>query len=202
MPTIYDFKPRFQGLLRPVVGKLALARVTPNRITLLALLLSLGTGALLLTFPMQRWVLALVPIALLLRMSLNAMDGMLAREHGMRTQLGALLNELGDVISDAALYLPFAVVPGGHGGAVAVFAVLAVISEMAGTVAVQIGASRRYDGPLGKSDRAFAVGAIALLLALGVTPGGWLTVAWTILCVLAVVTVINRARQALREVSG
>ena len=32
--------------------------------------------------------------------------------------------------------------------------------EMAGVVAVQIGAERRYDGPMGKSDRAFTFGLL------------------------------------------
>ena len=36
-----------------------------------------------------------------------------------------------------------------------VIVVLTLVSEMTGVVAVQIGASRRYDGPMGKSDRAF-----------------------------------------------
>ena len=41
-------------------------------------------------------------------MALNAIDGMLAREYGQKSRLGAYLNELGDVVSDAALYAPFA----------------------------------------------------------------------------------------------
>ena len=39
---------------------------------------------------------------------------MLAHEHGMESALGGILNELGDVVSDAALYLPFALIPGLH----------------------------------------------------------------------------------------
>lgn len=42
-----------------------------------------------------------------IRMALNALDGMLARECNQQTRLGAILNETGDVISDIALYLPF-----------------------------------------------------------------------------------------------
>ena len=71
-------------------------------------------------------------------------------------------------ISDAGLYLPLALVPGVPAALVVVLVVLGVISEMAGVVAVQIGAERRYDGPLGKSDRAFAFGLIAFLLGCGV----------------------------------
>jgi phosphatidylglycerophosphate synthase len=40
-------------------------------------------------------------------MTLNAINGMLARECHQQSRLGAILNELGDVLSDIALYLPF-----------------------------------------------------------------------------------------------
>ena len=41
-------------------------------------------------------------------MALNAIDGMLAREFNQKSRLGGYLNEITDVVSDAALYLPFA----------------------------------------------------------------------------------------------
>jgi CDP-diacylglycerol--glycerol-3-phosphate 3-phosphatidyltransferase len=140
-----------------------------------------------------------VPVVLFLRMALNAIDGMLAREHDMKSRLGAVLNELGDVASDALLYLPFAVVPGVPSRWVVLVVVAGILTEMAGVVAVQVGATRRYDGPFGKSDRAFLFGLVALLLALGVAPGAWLQVLLPAACALAILTVVNRARAALRE---
>ncbi|HSF79123.1 MAG TPA: CDP-alcohol phosphatidyltransferase family protein, partial [Steroidobacteraceae bacterium] len=95
MATIYDLKPAFQRLLRGPSDALARAGVTANQVTLLALLLSIGTGLSLYLFPLESWALALVPAVLFLRMALNAIDGMLAREHDMKTRLGAVLNELG-----------------------------------------------------------------------------------------------------------
>ena len=44
-------------------------------------------------------------------MALNALDGMLAREFGQQSRLGAYLNELTDVVADAALIAPFALLP-------------------------------------------------------------------------------------------
>ncbi len=41
---------------------------------------------------------ALLPVWMLLRMALNAVDGMLAREFGQQSRLGAYLNELSDVV--------------------------------------------------------------------------------------------------------
>lgn len=40
-----------------------------------------------------------------LRMAPNAIDGMLAREFGQQSCLGAYLNELCDVVADSALFL-------------------------------------------------------------------------------------------------
>ena len=105
--TLYDIKPAFQDLLRPACNNLAKAGVSANQVTVAAMLLSLATGTALVLLQGERWVLLLVPAALLVRMALNAIDGMLAREHHMQSALGGLLNELGDVISDIALYLPF-----------------------------------------------------------------------------------------------
>jgi CDP-diacylglycerol--glycerol-3-phosphate 3-phosphatidyltransferase len=140
-------------------------------VTIAAALLSLATGALVAAFPDSRGVLLLVPAVLFIRMALNAIDGMLAREYEMKTRLGAVLNELGDVIADAGLYLPLALLPGMPAALIVVAVVLGIVSEMAGVVALQIGSDRRYDGPLGKSDRAFVFGCIAFLIGCGLEPG-------------------------------
>ncbi|HWA15009.1 MAG TPA: CDP-alcohol phosphatidyltransferase family protein, partial [Gemmatimonadales bacterium] len=179
------------------VGSLARSGVTANQVTVLACLVSILTGILLWCWPTARWALLLVPVVLFSRMALNAVDGMLAREHGQKSRLGAVLNELTDVISDAALYLPFAVVPGLDPRLVVLAAVVAIIGEMTGTVAVQVGAERRYDGPMGKSDRAFVFGLIALLLGIGMQPGPWLTAFQYLIVILGIVTIVNRSRRAL-----
>jgi len=202
MPSIYDLKPAFQRLLRPICRGLVGAGITANQVTLAALALSVVTGALVYLYPTERWPLLLVPVALFLRMALNAIDGMMAREHDMKTALGAILNELGDVLADAALYLPLAVVPGIDATWIVAVTLLAVVSEMTGVIAVQIGASRRYDGPMGKSDRAFIFATICLALGLGAPGGRWLDLILGALCVLLALTIVNRARGALREISS
>src|SRR5581483_2473818 len=133
---------------------MARAHVTANQVTLAAALFSCMLGAAMILTHAAHWTLLLLPPGLFARMALNAIDGMLAREFGQKSRLGAVLNELGDVISDAALYLPFALVAGITPLLVAGLVAIAIISEMTGVVAVQIGAPRRYDGPFGKSDRA------------------------------------------------
>jgi CDP-diacylglycerol--glycerol-3-phosphate 3-phosphatidyltransferase len=197
--TIYDLKPKFQALLRPIADALARAGVSANGVTLAALGLSLAHGAWLALMPQSRWPFLLLPVTLFVRMALNALDGMMAREHGMASPAGAVLNELGDVISDAALYLPFALVAGVNAALVVLVVILAIIGEMAGALGPMLGGSRRYNGPLGKSDRAFAFGLLAVLIGLGLTPGSWTTLYLAVLLVLGVLTIVNRARSIVAE---
>jgi CDP-diacylglycerol--glycerol-3-phosphate 3-phosphatidyltransferase len=203
MASIYDWKPRFQSALRPLTARLAALGVTANQVTVLAAVISLATGVIVGAFARDySALLLLIPVVLFIRMALNAIDGMLAREHGMKSRLGAVLNELGDVVSDSALYLPLALVPGFSPWAVALVVILAVISEMAGVVSIQIGSSRRYDGPMGKSDRAFVFGTLCFLVGAGVRRGIWIDIILIGVALLLVVTIVNRCRRALREPSA
>ena len=198
MPSIYALKPKFQALLRPFVNWLAGVGVTANQVTILALILSLGTGAAIAWTHGGRTLL-LLPAVLFVRMALNAMDGMLAREHNQKSALGAVLNELGDVLADAGLYLPLAAVPDFDSRLVTGVVLLAILTEMTGVIGIQIGASRRYDGPLGKSDRAFVFGLLGLLVGSGAKLEGPIFYILAAMILLLAVTVWNRALHALRE---
>jgi CDP-diacylglycerol---glycerol-3-phosphate 3-phosphatidyltransferase len=199
MASIYQLKSAFQNVLRPLTRALAAARITANQVTLAALTISCLAGGVIAAHPNRTSLLLFLPATLFVRMALNAIDGMLAREHDMKTRLGTVLNELGDVVSDIALYLPLALVPAFNLWLVVGLVILAVMVEMAGVMAIQIGASRNYAGPMGKSDRAFAFGLIALLLGFGVEGGTWVTASLSVMLLLSLFTVYNRARLALRE---
>lgn len=198
MPSIYQLKPTFQRALRPLARALARAGATANQITIAAVVLAAAVGAAV-AMCADRRILFLLPIALFARMALNAVDGMLAREHGQMSKLGAVLNELGDVVADAAMYLPLALRPEFPAVPVVLVVVVGILVEMSGVIGVQIGASRRYDGPFGKSDRAFAFGAIGLLLGCGAPASAWLTWLLWAMALLSALTVFNRARRALAE---
>jgi CDP-diacylglycerol--glycerol-3-phosphate 3-phosphatidyltransferase len=168
--SLHEVKPAFQALLRPAVGRLAAAGVTANQVTLAAAAVSLALGALVATCvatASAHWPFLLLPPWFLLRMALNAIDGMLAREFGQSSPLGAYLNELSDVVSDAALYLPFAFVPPFGPWSVGLVIFAACASEMAGALGPMVGGSRRHDGPMGKSDRAFVFGALSVGIGIG-----------------------------------
>ncbi|MBP9683762.1 MAG: CDP-alcohol phosphatidyltransferase family protein [Rhodoferax sp.] len=195
--SIYQIKPQFQSLLRPMVQFLARFGVTANQVTVFACALSVALGLGLYHWPVRE-AFALVPLWMFLRMALNAVDGMLAREHGQQSKLGAFLNELTDVLADAALYLPFAIIAPFNTFWVAVVVLLSAMSELTGVLGQTVGASRRYDGPMGKSDRAFVFGVLALLVATDHTPP-WLAWVMPLVAVLIVLNIVNRIRQALRE---
>lgn len=199
MPYSYDLKPAFQDLLHPIARKLATAGVTANQVTLSALALSCLVGTAIAWHHDDSRILLLVPLTMFVRMTLNTIDGMLAREHNMKSNLGVILNELGDAVSDAALYLPFALIPGLTSWLIIGIVVLAGLSEMTGLVAIQINASRRYDGPMGKGARAFVFGSVALLLGVGAPTGAWLNAVLGITLLLLVITIFNRARRGLAE---
>lgn len=200
--SIYALKPRFQALLRPLVGRMANLGLTANQVTVAAALVSIGLGLLLCLAGEKAQLFLLMPLWMFLRMAFNAVDGMLAREFGQKSSLGAYLNELTDVISDSVLYLPFAFLPHFEPLAVGVVIVLAVISEMTGTVAVMTGASRRYDGPMGKSDRAFVFGVLAIAVGLGLPPQPWLFWLFPALALMLAITIVNRVRRGLEEIAS
>jgi len=197
--TIYALKPRFQALLRPLVRRLADAGVTANQVTLLAMVVSIGVGAFVAARAPEAAPFLLLPLWLFARMALNAIDGMLAREFRQQSALGAYLNELCDVVSDAALYLPFAWLPPFSAFGVGTVIFAAAVSEMAGALGPMVGAARRYDGPMGKSDRAFVFGALGLYIGLG----GALpeAAAWImpLIVVLIALNIVNRVRRGVAE---
>ncbi|BBG58751.1 MULTISPECIES: CDP-alcohol phosphatidyltransferase family protein [Providencia] len=200
--TIYDLKPKFQDLLRPIVRKLFDAGITANQVTLAALGLSIIVGGLLTLFP-NPYLFILLPFVLFIRMALNAIDGMLAREHNQKSHLGAMLNELGDVISDVALYLPFVLIFPHAFWWILLILFLSVLTEFIGVIAQAIGASRRYDGPIGKSDRAFIFGALGLFVTIfpQLMAANWVNYLFATISLLLLYTCYNRIRRALAELS-
>ncbi|MSQ46183.1 MAG: CDP-alcohol phosphatidyltransferase family protein [Ignavibacteria bacterium] len=163
MISLYQIKPKFQQLLKPVLTALYKLGVTANMITWWAILLSLATGIIIWIHPYGKAFLIL-PLALLLRMALNALDGMMARTYNMQSKSGEILNELGDVVSDLCIFFPLLKLFSLNIYVLLGFLFLSVINEYTGILAKAVSGTRRYDGPMGKSDRAFIVGLISLIL--------------------------------------
>lgn len=74
--------------------------------TIYEVLLSIFIGILLFFFPNLRLFL-LLSFVLFIRMALIAINGMPGMRASLKNYIGAILNEIGDVIFYIALYLPF-----------------------------------------------------------------------------------------------
>lgn len=200
--SIYEIKPKFQQLLMPIVDWMRKIGMTPNQVTILALLLSIVTGIILSIFHENKWIYILMPIVMFVRMALNAIDGVMAKKYQMKSHLGLLLNELGDVISDLFLFIPFVFIAEDYGIGIMLFISLSIISEMAGVTVQVIGSSRRYDGPMGKSDRAFIVGFISFLIFVHLNIIPYLHFVFYVCSILILINIYNRITNGLKEVKS
>lgn len=200
--SIYDLKPKFQNLLRPLVIKLEQRGVTANQVTLTACTISVILGLILTVLSGYHWLFILIPIWLFVRMALNAIDGMLAREFNQKSRLGGYLNEITDVVSDAALYLPFTFVHPFDSLQIGLIIWLSALTEFCGVLGQVQGKTRRYDGPLGKSDRAFLFGVLGLVYVfVPVLPDFLYWLVW-IAIILLIATCVKRVKSGLAEVGN
>ena len=200
--SIYDLKPKFQNLLRPLVIKLEQRGVTANQVTLTACAISVILGLILTALSGYHWLFILIPIWLFVRMALNAIDGMLAREFNQKSRLGGYLNEITDVVSDAALYLPFAFISPFDALQIGLIIWLSALTEFCGVLGQVQGKTRRYDGPLGKSDRAFLFGVLGLVYVFVPTLPDFLYWLLWVVIILLIVTCVKRVKSGLVEVGN
>jgi CDP-diacylglycerol--glycerol-3-phosphate 3-phosphatidyltransferase len=128
-------KPRFKRALRPLVGRLARAGITANQVTVTSLVSSLAVAAVLSIFGDQSILFGLLPAWLLARMAFATIDGTLAIDFRQKSRLGGILNEVGDILSDIALFMPLAFVAPFPSAWVLFVIALTVLCESSGILA-------------------------------------------------------------------
>ena len=210
MPSIYQLKPAFQNLLRPFVQLLFKLGITANQVTLLAMFISICLGYFLYAYYLVHpisYLLLLFPLWMLVRMAFNAIDGMLAREFKQQSNLGAFYNELCDVISDTALYICLIAFGFINAKLLLLIIFLALLSEYTGVMAPLIGQERRYDGPMGKSDRAFWFSLITVIIVIfPLISTNLQLLAWicngilSLIGLLLAFTIYNRIKNSLKTI--
>ena len=199
MISIYKIKPTFQKLLFPILRFLHQRGVTANQITWASILLSIGIGICFWYAQQFHWLLLTLPLGLFTRMALNALDGMMARTYNQQSKQGELLNELGDVVSDVFIYFPLLKLEPQSAYLTVIFIGLSIINEFTGLLGKVVINERRYDGPMGKSDRAFVVGLYGLLTFFNVNLSPFFNwIMGTILLLLLIGTTI-RLTQILKK---
>lgn len=192
-------KPRLKAIVRPFAARLANAGFIANQVTVASLAGSIAVGSVLCANPGNTALFALLPLWLPVRTICAALDGTLAVEFGQKSKLGGILNEVGDIASDMALFAPFAFVQPFSVNSIVFLLTLIVFAEIAGVVGPLLGSDRRLEGPLGKADRSIILmfaGAITTIL------GGLPTSANALMPLLyggLVLTIWNRLRFALAD---
>ncbi|WP_338999006.1 CDP-alcohol phosphatidyltransferase family protein [Fusobacterium animalis] len=161
--SIYKLKTKFQNLLMPICRKLVDLKVTPNQITLTTILLNIIFAGIIYKFSNFTYLFLIVPIFLFLRMALNALDGMIANKFNQKTKIGIFYNEAGDVVSDTVFFYVFLRVVRVNEMYNLLFIFLSALSEYIGVVTVMVDNKRHYEGPMGKSDRAFLISLLAII---------------------------------------
>ncbi len=198
MLSVYQLKPKFQNSLRPSVNWLAAKGISANQVTLFALLLSIVSSMALILLEQVSLLWLLAPL-LLIRMALNAIDGMLAKEHKQKTKLGAYLNEVADVLSDVALIATLTIVPEISILALLAFAFIAILTEFVGVMGPMVSSERQYQGPMGKSDRALLISLIAIGLAVFPSLSIFINPILMIATLFAVLTIVNRVKAVIQD---
>ncbi|MGG7440053.1 CDP-alcohol phosphatidyltransferase family protein [Chryseobacterium arthrosphaerae] len=199
MISVYKLKPKFQQLLTPVLLFLHKNKITANQITVGSILLSVVIGVLFWNAGISKWLFLSLPIGLLLRMALNALDGMMARKFNQTSKLGEVLNEVGDIISDVIIFFPLLKFQPESLYLIVICIVLSVINEFAGLMGKIVGKERRYDGPMGKSDRALVLGLYGLLMFSGVSISSVSEYIFGTVNILLVISTYIRLKKSLNE---
>jgi len=198
MISVYNIKPKFQQLLKPVMEFLHRKKFTPNHVTLLALFGSILTGGYV--YFNEGWsYLVVVPVFLFIRMALNAIDGMMARAYNQQSPLGEVLNELGDVLADLAIFYPLLIKFGidKHPNLLVVFIALMIINEFVGVLGKAMGGARRYEGPMGKSDRALFFGLLCVVVFLFPMVLSWIYYLIILVVLAMLLSTITRIKNSL-----
>ena len=161
--SIYKLKTKFQNLLMPICEKLVKLEVSPNQITVTTVLLNIVFAGLIYKFNDYKLIYLTVPVFLFLRMALNALDGMIANKFNQKTKMGVFYNEAGDIVSDTVFFYVFLRVIGINEVYNLLFVFLSILSEYVGVTAMMVDNKRHYEGPMGKSDRAFLISLLAIV---------------------------------------
>ena len=190
---IYSTKSMWQKVLKPIVDISVRNHVHPDVFTYTAVVISIGGAiSLYLAGSNQAWLWLFIP-SVLLRLTLNLLDGLVARELQMADTFGELKNEFGDRIADVAIFLGLA-----FGGYVDVRLVLVSLSlilcvSYLGILGKAMTGERVYGGIFGKGDRMISLAIFTLYSAIS---GNLSSFNWylALASLAALTTVIQRVR--------
>jgi CDP-diacylglycerol--glycerol-3-phosphate 3-phosphatidyltransferase len=197
MISIYNIKPKFQELLKPMLIFLHKQQISANQITFASIVLSVVIGICFWFADTNFGLYLVLPIGLFVRMALNALDGMMARTYNQQSKKGELMNELGDIVSDLFIFFPLIKHEASSLVWVVLFICLSIINEFSGLLGKVISGQRRYEGPMGKSDRAFVIGLYGLLCFFSISLGVYSVYVFVGLNILLLISTYTRILKTL-----
>jgi CDP-diacylglycerol--glycerol-3-phosphate 3-phosphatidyltransferase len=144
----------------------------------------------------NRFFYLALPVGLIIRMALNALDGMMARIYNQQSKKGEVLNEIGDVVSDFFVFFPLLKFEVEILYLIICCIFLSIINEFAGILGKVISAERRYEGPMGKSDRAFLLGIYGILGFFSIKLSGYSVLIFSSILILLMVSTYFRIKKS------
>ena len=200
---IESLRPAADRLVGPLVTGAKRVGLTPNAVSVLALLAAGSAGASFFLAGEEPLLYLLGGAFVLLNGVLDVLDGTLARELDASSPAGDLLDHVLDRYADLALIAGLA---GGIDEPVLGFAAVTgvLMTSYLGTQAEAVGLDRVYGGFLGRAIRLALTGGVVTVAAfVDVTAAGLTVVGW-LLVVFAVVghlTALQRFYYAMRDLS-
>lgn len=174
--------------------------VSPNIISVASVVFAVGAGLSLIAtssnFPPRVWWI-LTAVLIVLRLSANMLDGMVAMETGKTSAVGELFNEVPDRISDVVIFVSAGFAAGSSPHLGYITAILALFIAYVRALGNYMGVTQLFIGPMAKSHRMFTLTAFCLCNA--VIPAAWQLpslLTWGLLIISAgsVITIIRRVQ--------
>ena len=199
--TLDTLRPVAERLLDPFVAGAKRLGLTPDAVSVLALLTAIGAGVAFAFAAELRLLYLLGAVLVLWNGIFDLLDGALARELDSQSDAGDLLDHVLDRYADILIISGLAAGVGQYAlGLAAITGVL--MTSYLGTQAQAVGLDRVYGGLLGRADRLALIGVVATVAAvidataLGLTAVGWLLV---IFAVVGHLTALQRFYYAMRD---
>ena len=161
--TLDQLRPYISGALEPFVTTFDRLGVTPNGVSVLAFTMAVAAaGAFYLGGTTDRFWYVVAALFVLLNGWLDVVDGALAREQGVSSAGGDLLDHVLDRYADIVIIGGLAAGIGEYLlGFLAVTGV--VMTSYLGTQAQAVGLDRVYGGFVGRADRLAIIGLVGFL---------------------------------------
>lgn len=199
--TLDGLRPLADRVIRPFISGSKRAGLTPDAVSLLALLAALGAAGSFYLAGETRLAYLLGALLVFCNGMLDLLDGALARELDTSSSAGDLLDHVLDRYADIAVVAGLAA--GIEAFALGFAAVTGVLmTSYLGTQAEAVGLDRVYGGLLGRADRLVLVGLVATVAAFGDwTLQGLSLVGWLLVVFAAVghLTALQRFYYARRD---